>query len=148
MPGLRFSHFTVSSIGENTTPWNSHPHMDCQITHPAVLCPPGSLTHTHCSAQKPGESSRWLILHLISRHPPQLSLGFQAPFCQSMVQNAPFSHLYLPLFFSGEKWFHRSLHPEQDADQTDPTHLQQDQQVYLWLPEHRGRIRHWQLPRN
>lgn len=49
---------------------------------------------------------------------------------------------------SGEKWFHRSFHPEQDADQTDSTHLQQDQQVYLWLPEYRGRIRYWQLPRD
>lgn len=38
-------------------------------------------------------------LHLISSH-TQLFQGFQTPFCQSMVQNTPFSHLYLPLFSS------------------------------------------------
>ncbi|KAG7226557.1 hypothetical protein INR49_003714 [Caranx melampygus] len=35
-----------------------------------------------------------------------------------------------------EKRFDSAVHPQQDADQTDSTHLQQDQQVYIRLPEH------------
>ena len=49
-------------------------------------------------------------------------------------------------FDSGEERLHRALHPQQDADQADSAHLQQDQQVHLRLPEHRGRLRDRELP--
>lgn len=52
----------------------------------------------------------------------------------------------IPLFLAGEKWIHCSLHPEQNADQADSTHLQQNQQVHLWLSEHRRCLWHQQLP--
>lgn len=52
------------------------------------------------------------------------------------------------LFAPGEERLHRALHPQQDADQADPSHLQQDQQIHLRLPEHRGRLRNGHLPRD
>ena len=47
---------------------------------------------------------------------------------------------------AGEKWFNGALNSQQDANQADSTHIQQDQQVHVWLPEHCGCLWDWDLP--
>lgn len=125
VPGLRFSHLYGNRIKKT-------------LHH-------GIPTHTRITRSHArlfsvflllGVSSGWIICTCVCG-----SVFFF--FCQAQIFSlASFFHS------SGEKWFYGSLHPEQDADQTDPSHLQQDQQVHFRIPEYRGCVRHWQLQRN
>lgn len=52
------------------------------------------------------------------------------------------------LYLTGEEWLDGAIHPQQDADQADSSHLQQDQQVHVRFPEYRRCLWHRELPGN